>query len=93
MKVRMVSLKAHTYAGKRLAVGAEFEASGRKDAKLLQAIGRASLMQVAEPEPVVQPIRRARLFQPVAVSDVVPDVATDEVKPKRVYRRRNLTAE
>jgi hypothetical protein len=41
MKIPMISTLPHLYAGKRHAVGDAFEATGRSDAKLLLALGRA----------------------------------------------------
>jgi hypothetical protein len=98
--MKMVSLKPHVYAGKRLSVGDEFEVSGRSDARLLTAIGRAIVAPPPAPEPPAPPpVSRplARVFVPKAeapaVAPVVAEPDSDEPKPKRTYRRRDLSAE
>ena len=78
-KIMLKALKSHVYAGKRRAVGDEFEARTSSDARILMAVRLAERSQQAvEPAP-----------------PVVAPVAEPEVrKPRRRrYSRRDMTAE
>lgn len=96
MKIPMVTLRAHVYAGRRLNPGDRFEATGQGDASLLKAIGRA---EVYKPAPVVvAPVLAPEpVFKLKDHADNAAETAAVEgeeyVRPKRQYRRRNLTAE
>jgi hypothetical protein len=82
MNIPMVALKPQTYAGRRVAAGAEFTVRGQSDARLLLALGRADFaMAHAAPEPEPEPVA------------VVAEPEAPKPKPKRQYRRRDMTAE
>lgn len=86
MKIRMVSLKPHRYAGKLHKAGDVVFANGKGDARLISALGWAE-EQAEEPQPVkVEPRPVYQGWRKV----IQPEV---EVKPKRKYTRRDLTAE
>ncbi len=127
MTVQMITLRAHVYQNKRLAPGTRFEATGQSDARLLAALGRATLAPVDVPreaspapapakaeerKPAAKPTAEAkaesdRLFftrqfsEPPAAAAATtmpappqPGAAVDEeIKPKRAYRRKDMTAE
>ncbi|OPZ05007.1 MAG: hypothetical protein BWZ09_01404 [Alphaproteobacteria bacterium ADurb.BinA305] len=84
MSVAMIATKAFTYAGRRLAAGASFEARGESDARVLEAIRNARRdLQVPraitdpEPVPVAAPKRgrgyRKQALQAQASSDAAPE--------------------
>ena len=50
--IKMVALRPHLYAGRRLQVGDEFEARGRGDASLLAAVGFAAVAVDSAPKPL-----------------------------------------
>lgn len=108
MGIPMISLASHVYAGRRLAKGDEFEARGRQDARLLAALGRAeaALPPIATIEP--RPQARQSSAQTAQIPDQMVDIPIadpdegDEPeveisprtgRPKRTYRRRDMTAE
>lgn len=98
--VRMVTTKSHLYAGKRLQVGAEFDARGSQDARLLKALGRAEKALPSAPAPAPAPSPAPAVappepvYQTASVSAADPDAATEPTKPKRrQYQRRDMTAE
>jgi len=64
MTIRMKSLKAHTYAGKRLQAGQEFDARGESDKRVLVAIKAAEVASpvVAAPAPNIEP-PKARTYE------------------------------
>jgi hypothetical protein len=98
MSIQMLALVPQIYAGRRVAAGSNFLVRGESDARLLTALGRAS---VAVPAPV------AAVFAPLApvqrwgkqikAEETAPtdgaQVAEETPKPKRQYKRRDLTAE
>ena len=55
--IRMMSMKDHLYAGKRLKAGDKFVCRGESDARLLRALGRA-IDYTAPPEPVHVPAKK-----------------------------------
>lgn len=86
MSIPMVALKPQIYAGRRRAAGALFDARGQSDARLLIALGRADFAPapaVGEIAPEISP----QFLPPVGAE---PEVAP---KPKRQYKRRDMTAE
>ncbi len=107
MTIRMISLKAHQYAGRRLEKGDEFEARGAGDARLLRLLGWAE----SAPAPVAQlPVLTAKVerFDPVVIGSMnvepgatfsdspaepVDAEPSEPIKPKRAYRRRDMVAE
>lgn len=76
------------YAGRRIKPGEVFDVNGASDARVLIAIGRADFAPAVQiPEPVQAP-------EPVIVprwSDLEDEAPAP--KPKRQYRRRDMTAE
>ena len=103
-KVKMTSKRSHVYGGKRYKIGDTFEATGRSDARLLAAIGTATIEG-----PVVAPVPVLPLALPVMTRVVVPPVKAavrpswpqvqpakvepeEKPAPKRFYARRDLTA-
>lgn len=98
MTIRMISLKPHLYAAKRLAVGAEFEASGETHARLLVALGRAAraeLKQEVAQTPATAPVVEAPVVAPAVKTPrrraIDQEGEPEAVKPKRTYRRRDMT--
>lgn len=123
MTVHMKATKAFPYAGRRLAVGDEFDARGKQDARLLIAIGKA-VEFTPEVEAKYPQQHAASVFKPnipKSLEDVLPAGAAPDVdqvhpttvtvdsvvtnslpaeptevvpaeKPKRQYRRRDMTA-
>lgn len=91
MKIQMMTVREHVYAGRRLKPGDAFDATGKSDARLLEAIGRAVYSRSLPPaEPVkAEPVVEA----PASESAQSEEVPGEYVRPKRQYRRRNLTAE
>jgi len=48
MAIRMTALRSFSYAGRRVAIGTEFDARSRNDAKVLAASRRASYVEVGD---------------------------------------------
>lgn len=90
MKITMITKKPHIYAGKRLALGNEFEVAGRDDARLLEALGRAE----RKPKIVAPSAPIPTYYRPIiTVPRTVEVAAESDGKPKRQYKRRDMTAE
>lgn len=86
MKIAMVSLSPLCmYAGRRIKPGEVFEANGASDARVLIAIGRADFAPaLPTPEPLPEPV----------VIPQWPETQDEPApKPKRQYKRRDMTAE
>jgi hypothetical protein len=80
----LIALKTHHYAGQQHKAGEAYEARTARDARLLKALGyvaeeNASANTPASPLPAPEPSP--------------PGEVSDDYKPKRRYRRRDLTAE
>jgi hypothetical protein len=98
MSIQMRALVPQIYAGRRVAAGSNFLVRGESDARLLTALGRAS---VAVPAPIpavlapVVPVRtwgkQIKAEEPVSTDGA--EVAEEAPKPKRQYKRRDMTAE
>ncbi len=76
MTVQMITLKAHVYANKRLTAGERFEATGQSDARLLTALGRATLAPADVPRealPPAKPEERKLAAKPPAEAKPTPD--------------------
>lgn len=82
----LIATAAFTYAGQRLSPGDPLRARSPRDARILTAIGRA---RVAEPveEPAGAPLAAGLVEATLAVELV------EAPKPRRQYRRRDMTAE
>jgi len=104
MTIRMKSLKAHTYAGKRLKAGQEFDARGESDKRVLVAIKAADVVPAStvaapalQPEPLKPRayVRRDQsATEPQASAPAEQPIESGaESKPRRVYRRRDQVAE
>jgi hypothetical protein len=126
MTIRMISTRTHLYAGRRLRAGEQFDARGKRDMRLLEALGRArrvhaDVIPVARPEPLIVAEPVAVVAEPVmtepedaeltdagdaaegATEDAPEQAGTEpepetEIsprtgRPKRQYRRRDMTAE
>jgi len=96
----MITIKAHRYAGKMRAPGDKYEASGQNE-KLVKALGWAKVAPppdyfVPEPEPKPRSYARRDLAAAeVSAAEPAPSTEPDAEapRPKRAYRRRDLTAE
>jgi hypothetical protein len=97
---QLISLKQFRYAGKRLRRGDVFRARTGQDERLLVAIGSAE--EHVTPAPVVPPAAAAVVEQArphfgyaakVLASEPAGEVSERTGKPKRQYKRRDLTAE
>jgi hypothetical protein len=102
MKIQMISTQPHLYAGKRWKIGDSFQATGRSDANLMIALGRA----VEAPKPPVPPsldpapepavktkrtyTRKVALPAPLLELAAAPETAPDT---SRFYTRRDMEAE
>lgn len=108
MTVPMIARKAFPYAGRRLSEGDRFQARGKQDARLLSAIGHAevappvtaptqaapSFLNVQFPERVAKTSKAYSYSRTVATKPALEEQAVEpEVKPKRQYRRRDMTSE
>ena len=89
--IPMITTKKHRYAGKLLQAGDAFQARGKTQARLLKALGVA---RQAVPAPrgadgriVFPPKVEPAEFSYEAQVYVYPE------KPKRQYKRRDMTAE
>lgn len=102
--IKMISLKPHLYASKRLVAGQQFEARGQTDARLMIALGRAEIAPVvAAPAPVApasaprtyrtRAIEAPTDFESPAPASIEDAAETPAVKTTRVYRRRDMKAE
>lgn len=78
LMIELVAKKKLTYAGKRVAVGGTFSAKP-KHAKLLVAVGRASLSENQPAQPAAKPSRAA--------------ATAPEVKPEKKKTKKQLKAE
>jgi hypothetical protein len=91
--MNVITLKQHRYKGKLKAIGQEYDCADRMFRKVARALGWVAIV------PPVVPL----FEQPLVVQEVVNKIISGEkilaaepketVKPKRTYRRRNLTAE
>lgn len=77
--MQMTTLKAHRYANKQRKPGEDYEVRA-SDVRLLRALGWVK-PKAPEPEPPAEPPRH----------DLGTLTAAD--RPKRAYRRRDMTAE
>ncbi len=82
--MNLVSIKNHRYAGKKRKVGDTYQVRNSSDATLMKALGWAVPEVTEKPSAPVK-----------TVTAVKPSVDTTEepVKPKRAYKRRDMTAE
>lgn len=76
MKIPMKARRAFKYAGRNLTAGQPFEARGRQDAKLLEAIGHAEIARV----PVVEAAPARVNVEPRLAPRVVPAVEQPAIK-------------
>lgn len=81
--MKLIAKKALIYSGKRIKAGDEFTAE-RRFGNLFVAIGKA---KIAPPEPTV-----AESEEVVKPAVEKPTVEAEE-KPKRTYKRRDMTTE
>jgi hypothetical protein len=92
--MNVITLKQHRYRGQLKKVGQEYDCVGRMFRKVARALGWVAVV------PPVSPIPE----KPIVVQEVVNKIiagekilaaeeAKETTKPKRTYRRRNLTAE
>jgi len=77
--MQMTTLKAHRY-GKQRTIGEKYEAKS-EHVRLIKALGWAKETP-PEPAPPAEPPRMT-----------LAALAADETKPRRTYRRRDLSAE
>lgn len=88
MTVHMKTVKPLVYAGRRLAVGAEFDARGKQDARLLAAIGKAVEFtpeaKLPTPTQLAPTALKPRSQQAQPASDFAPVVAHAESAPQAV---------
>ena len=106
--MQMIALKPTRYQRRRYMPGAVFAVRGMTDARLLAAIGAASIhvqTAVVEPRPVAARMPMTQPLMPVppepepitvTVEAVTPQLAEEPqepVKPRRSYRRRDVEAE
>jgi len=85
--MQMTALKAHRYGPRQYRPGDEYEAK-QTDVRLIKALGWA---KETPPRPATPPAERPRLRM-AAIAASAPETAAAE-KPKRSYRRRDLSAE
>lgn len=78
--MQMTTLKAHRYANRQYKAGDEYEAKAT-DVRLIKALGWAKETP-PNPAPPADPPRLT-----------LAALAADETKPRRTYRRRDLSAE
>lgn len=93
--MQLIARKAFTYGGARIRPGDAFDAT-RKDGKVLVAIGRASEGPSGIAQLASMNVELPEQDPPeVATTDAeaVTAEAQPEPKPKRAYKRRDLTAE
>lgn len=80
MKIPMVSIAGHVYAGRRLKPGDAFDARGAGDAKLLVALGRAEraapVVPAIEKAPEAPVVKAPRVYRTAAI--YAQPVATQE---------------
>lgn len=86
-RVALIATMAYPYDGRSLRTGDRFEAS-EPDAELLKLIGKA---REAPLRPTPSPRIQTRTLSAESESDT--DESPDAPKPKRQYRRRDLTPE
>jgi hypothetical protein len=85
--MKLKALKNIRYGGKSVKAGEPIEVK-RRDLRVLQAAGLAGVW-VDPPRPKPVPA----VFKPI-VAEVPDEVKSEEVvKPKRAYKRRDMTAE
>lgn len=94
--MQLIARKAFTYGRKRVRPGDAFEAT-RKDGKALVAIGRASQGPSGIAQLASMSVELPEQDPPEVVvttdAEAVTAEAQPEPKPKRAYKRRDLTAE
>jgi hypothetical protein len=93
MSIQLLALVPQIYAGRKVAAGSNFIVRGESDARLLIAIGRAASVPVAPVIPVPPPVARKWTRAVVAVPIAEPEEQEEAPKPKRQYKRRDMTAE
>ena len=102
MTIRMKALRAQIYAGARIKPGEEFDVRGERDAKLLYALGRAERVVATAPAPAQKPVPAPepavdqavdQAGEPIGAEHAPAEESAEQPKPKRAYRRRDMTAE
>lgn len=95
---RVVTIKEHRYGSWRK-LGDKYDVSGQ-DERLVKALGWVANAPPDLPEPEPEKPKRAYVRKDVAVEVAPAEPAQDEpaepeaeAKPRRAYRRRDLTAE
>lgn len=96
---RMVARHSFRYAGRRLAIGEEFDSRSDRDALVLEAAGRAKRIDAAGEKREKVARRRGRPPKVEFVAEPVDGLSTedqsvvDEYAPSRYYGRRDMEAE
>lgn len=85
-KVPLTAIKDHVYAGRRVKAGADYEASGQSDARLMKALGRAKDREViVAPAPVVsKPVQTYSTRMLTAAAPIAPRAAAPVTPPAPV---------
>lgn len=87
MSVALIALRTMHYGGRLVLAGQPFTASSDQDARVLLALRRAKRAQQAS-------TYHAAGLNADEVADAVAETVSDEApRRKRIYRRRDLTAE
>lgn len=99
MPIKMIFKSARPYGGRRVAAGQAVTVPGQSDARLLSALGWASVAPADPPPPVAEELPAdkpadERPESPVEKSEAAEDDADGAApKGKRQYRRRDMTAD
>jgi hypothetical protein len=88
----LIAKKSMRYGGRRLAVGETFDA-GKRDARILKAIGKADDAPVSVPEPAADPESFKPLGQDPLDHDEDDKRGGSKLAAKGRYKRRDLRAE
>lgn len=89
MKILLVALRDHSYGGRRIKAGQQYATHYRHGADVLVKLGHAALA----PEPDPLPPAVAAALEPEPTYDYTAELSPITGKPKRQYRRRDMTAE
>lgn len=108
MKIRVVSIKAHPYAGKTRPPGTEYELTGESEFRLFSGLGCVERAKSPAPAPVAPPVPAEAPAAPASPPQAfasetgrergrrahdAEDAEAPKPASKRSYRRRDLTAE
>jgi hypothetical protein len=92
--MNVITLKQHRYKGQLKKIGQEYDCVGRMFRRVARALGWIAAVPSISPIPE-KPIVVHQLVNKIIAGEKI--LATEEAKetakPKRTYRRRNLTAD